>query len=151
MGIQPTDHFHGPQLHWTADVLQPAVANLFLVPNEGLPRVFGLRPSVSASMLPIVDRPLRLGETPAPFTSRSPSVATLGPSCTPNGQSGIGQKTNQRRKGSDVVIVQGCSLNRQLAGQRRRWESNPLKSCFAGSRLAVWLQRRISVLARNRT
>ena len=114
----------------------------FQVPNEGLPRVFGLRPSVSASMLPIVDWPLCLRETPAPFTSRSPGIATLGPSCTPNGQSGIGQKTSQRRKGSDVVIVQGCSLNRQLAGQRRRWESNPLESCFAGSRRTVWLQRR---------
>jgi hypothetical protein len=90
-------------------------------------------------------------QTPAPFTSRSPGVATLGPSCTPNGQSGIGQKTSQRRKGSDVVIVQGCSLNRQLAGQRRRWESNPLESCFAGSRRTVWLQRHWSVLARNRT
>ena len=103
-------------------------------------------------MLPIVDWPLCLGETPAPFTSRSPGIVTLGPSCTPNGQSGIGQKTSQRRKGSDVVIVQGCSLNRQLAGQRRRWESNPLESCFAGSRRTVWLQRhRFSVLARNRT
>jgi hypothetical protein len=123
----------------------------FQLPNEGLPRAFGLRPSVSASMLPIVDWPLRLGETPAPFTSRSPGVATLRPSCTPNGQSGNGQKTFQRRKGSDVVIVQGCSLNWQLGGQRRRWESNPLESCFAGSRRTVWLQRQFSVLARNRT
>ena len=64
----------------------------FQAPNEGLPRVFGLRPSVSANMPPIVDWPLRLRETPAPFTGWSPSVATLGPSCTPNGQSGIGQK-----------------------------------------------------------
>jgi hypothetical protein len=114
---------------------------VFRVPNEGLPRVCGLRSSVSASMLPIVDWPLRLGETPAPFTSRSPGVATLRPSCTPNGQSGNGQKTFQRKKGSDVVIVQRCSLKRQLAGQRRRWESNPLESCFAGSRRTVWLQR----------
>ena len=33
-----------------------------------------------------VDRPLRLNETPAPFTSRSPGIATLGPSCTPDRQ-----------------------------------------------------------------
>ena len=111
----------------------------------------GLRPSVSASMLPIVDWPLCLRKTLVPFTSRLPGIATLGPSCTPNGQSDFGQKTFQRRKGSDVVIVQGCSLNRQLAGQRRRWESNPLESCFADSRRTVWLQRHQSVLARNRT
>jgi hypothetical protein len=138
----PLTIFMVPQLHWTADVYSNRQSPVcFQLPNEGLPRVFGLRPSVSASMLPIVDWPLRLGETPAPFTSRSPGVATLRPSCTPNGQSGNGQKTFQRRKGSDVVIVQGCSLNRQLAGQRRRWESNPLESCFAGSRRTVWLQR----------
>ena len=36
--------------------------------------------------------------------------------------------------------------------KRRRWESNPLESCFAGSRRTVWLQRHhFSVLARNRT
>ena len=51
-----------------------------------------------------------------------------------------------------LVILQGCSLNPQLDGQRRRWESNPLECCFAGSRRTVWLQRhRFSVLARNRT
>ena len=33
-----------------------------------------------------VDRPAHLAETPAPFTSRSPDIATLGPSCTPNRQ-----------------------------------------------------------------
>jgi hypothetical protein len=50
-----------------------------------------------------------------------------------------------------LVILQGCSLNPQLDGQRRRWESNPLENCFAGSRRTVWLQRQLSVLARNRT
>jgi hypothetical protein len=35
-----------------------------------------------------VDWLLRLQETPAPFTSRSPGVATLGPSCTPDRQLG---------------------------------------------------------------
>src|SRR3954453_2703268 len=35
--------------------------------------------------------------------------------------------------------------------RRRRWVSNPLESCFAGSRRTVWLQRQSSVLARNRT
>src|SRR5262245_25941139 len=38
-----------------------------------------------------------------------------------------------------------------MLSKRRRWESNPLKSCFAGSRRTVWLQRHVSVLARNRT
>ena len=38
------------------------------------------RPSVPASNSLIVDWPLCLRETPAPFTSRSPDIATLGPS-----------------------------------------------------------------------
>ena len=49
--------------------------------------------------------------------------------------------------------VRRWSKRRQprLLFKRRRWESNPLKSCFAGSRRTVWLQRQLSVLARNRT
>ena len=39
----------------------------------------------------------------------------------------------------------------RLLSKRRRWESNPLECCFAGSRRTVWLQRQSSVLARNRT
>jgi hypothetical protein len=92
-GIQPPDHFHGPQLHWTADVLQPAVADLFFKrPTKVCRECLAYGRPCRRSMLPIVDWPLCLGETPAPFTSWSPSIATLGPSCTPNGQSGIDQK-----------------------------------------------------------
>ena len=40
------------------------------------------------AVLPTVDWPHRLRETPAPFTSRSPGIATLGPSCTPDRQLG---------------------------------------------------------------
>jgi hypothetical protein len=140
-GIQPPDH-----VVVASCTGRPMYSNrqsliYFQSSNEGLLRVFGLRPSVPASMLPIVDWLLCLGETPAPFTSWSPSVATLGPSCTPNGQSDIRLKTLQRRNGSDVFIISRCSLNWQSDGQRRRWESNPLESCFAGSRRTVWLQR----------
>ena len=36
--------------------------------------------------------------------------------------------TFQRRNSSDTVLfIKGCSPNRQLVGQRRRWESNPLR------------------------
>ena len=50
-----------------------------LLPNEGMPRV-AFAPAVPIGESPTVDWPLCLGETPAPFTSRSPGIATLGPS-----------------------------------------------------------------------
>ncbi len=43
---------------------------------------------ISKPRLLTVDWPLRLRETQAPFTSRSPGVATLGPSWIPGGQLG---------------------------------------------------------------
>ena len=49
----------------------------------------GVRPSVPAGVLLVVDRPLPLRETPAPFTSRSPDIATLGSSWTPSWQLGM--------------------------------------------------------------
>ena len=42
--------------------------------------------SVRFRLAPIVDWPHCLRETPAPFTSRSPDIATLGSSCNPNRQ-----------------------------------------------------------------
>jgi hypothetical protein len=39
-------------------------------------------------------------------------------------------KTVQRRFGSDLFIVSGCSPSRQLGSQRRRRESNPLKTAL---------------------
>ena len=63
----------------------------FRMPDEGLPGDafwrFG-RPFQRSKPL-AVDWPLHLRETPAPFTSRSPGIATLGPSCTPGRQSGL--------------------------------------------------------------
>ena len=47
---------------------------------------FRIRSSVISHEWLTVDRPAHLVETPAPFTSRSPDIATLGPSCTPNWQ-----------------------------------------------------------------
>ena len=48
---------------------------------------------------PIVDRPLCLRETPAPFTSRSPGIATLGPSCTPSRQLGNVVQLSKAQRG----------------------------------------------------
>jgi len=59
-----------------------------LLPNEGLPRV-ALVSTVRIGKSPTVDWPLHLGEIPAPFTSRLPGIATLGPSCTPSSQLGL--------------------------------------------------------------
>ncbi len=77
---------------------------------------------------PIVDWPLRLRETSAPLTSRSPGIATLGPSCTPSRQLGSCIKGHPTRVWfGHLSCKKRCSLNRQLDGQRRRWESNPLR------------------------
>lgn len=63
---------------------------LYSMPNEGLPRdatkQYG-RPCQRHESL-IVDRPVNLREITGPFTSRSPDIATLGPSCTPSWQLG---------------------------------------------------------------
>ena len=69
---------------------------------------------------PIVDRPLRLRETPAPFTSRSPGIATLGPSCTPSRQlsllfqKALNEVTSRRCSWHQVHSL-GCSPDRQLS------------------------------------
>ena len=95
---------------------------VFKKPNEGLPRAafqrYG-RPC-RRSKPPIVDRPVCLGETPAPFTSQSPGIATLGPSCTPSRQLGmLFQKAlnevSSRRCSWHQVHSLGCSPDRQLS------------------------------------
>lgn len=121
---------------------KPAVAMFFNMPNEDSPRVaFLLQPSASAARL-TVDWPLRLRETPAPFTSRSPGIATLGPSCTPSRQ--LRCLFRPSNEGMVRTSFSRCSLNRQLDGQKRRRESNPLGAALAATR-AVWLQRREKV------
>ena len=99
----------------------PAVA-VVLLPNEGLPRAafqrYG-RPCQQSRPL-TVDWPLRLRETPAPFTSRSPGIATLGPSCTPSRQLGmLFQKAlnevSSRRCSWHHVNSLGCSPDGQLS------------------------------------
>jgi hypothetical protein len=67
----------------------PAVAVVFKCPTKGCQELFVLRPSVPVTKSLAVDWPLRLREIPAPFTSRLPGIATLGPSCTPSRQLGI--------------------------------------------------------------
>ena len=78
----------------------PAVAVVSKCPTKGCQEVLSLRPSVPATKSPIVDRPLRLREIPAPFTSRSPGIATLGPSCTPSRQLGSVVKLSKPNEGS---------------------------------------------------
>jgi hypothetical protein len=73
----------GPDALDGPDVLQPAVAVVSFPkgPTKGCREPLSLRPSVSAAQGELtVDGPLRLRETPAPFTSRSPGIATSGPS-----------------------------------------------------------------------
>ena len=100
-----------------------------VVPNEGKPRTsvdYG-RPFRQQES-PIVDRFHCLRETPAPFTSRSPDIATLGPSWIPDGQLGMFCDLPTKKKAQTFFFSQRrCSPNRQLVGQRRRWESNPLR------------------------
>ena len=77
----------GPQTHWTSRMdSKPAVAAVFNVQRSIAESSFRFRPSVPATKLLVVDRRLRLRETPVPFTSRSPGIATLGPSWTPDRQ-----------------------------------------------------------------
>jgi len=77
----------------------PAVAVVSKCPTKGCQERCLLRPSVPATKSPIVDRPLRLREIPAPFTSRSPGIATLGPSCTPSRQLGSVVKLSKAQRG----------------------------------------------------
>lgn len=77
-----------------SDVLRPAVGPVFSC--NRCPTKCGrevclsaYRSSVSATHGKLtVDWPLHLRETPVPFTSRLPGIATLGPSCTPDRQLG---------------------------------------------------------------
>ena len=105
----------------------------------------------------IVDWPLHLRESPAPFTSRSPGIATLRPSWTPDRQWGLYfQTTFQRRKGSDVAHFQDVVRTGSWSVERRRWESNPLgpdqPAVGARSRLPCRLaQASMASPARQRT
>jgi hypothetical protein len=85
------------QTHWTEPMYsEPAVAVVFNAQRRVAKSVVYYGRPYQQPESPIVDRPLRLGETPAPFTSRSPGVATLGPSCTPS-----------RQLGSVFLVVKG--------------------------------------------
>jgi hypothetical protein len=85
------------------------------------------------------DRSHRLFQTPAPFTSRSPGIATLGPSWTPSRQ--LNPCKDRTAKGwfrsglVDVIRTGSCMARETPVGVEPTW------SCFAGSRRAVWLQR----------
>jgi len=83
-----------------ADVLRTGSRRCIQCPTKGCQERCLLRPSVPATKSPIVDRPLRLGETPASFTSRSPGVTTLGPSCTPCRQLGNVVQLSKPNEGS---------------------------------------------------
>ena len=88
-GIEPTNHDVVTRLTGRSRCTPNRQSPLCWCPTKGRQEVLSLRSSVPATKLPIVDWPLCLGETPAPFTSRSPGIATLGPSCTPSRQLGL--------------------------------------------------------------
>ena len=98
----------------------------------------GVRPSVPAGALLAVDRPLHLRETPAPFTSRSPDIATLGPSWTPDRQLSLFVDLPARLwfgcRSAHVIRIDSW-LVRDAGGNRTHFH------CFAGSCLAIGLQR----------
>jgi hypothetical protein len=85
-GIEPVIHRNKrrSQFLWTVIMYsEPAVAAVSSSkgPTKGCQELLSLRPSASAARGELtVDWPLRLRETSAPFTSRSPGIATLGPS-----------------------------------------------------------------------
>ena len=79
----------GLQTHWTELMYsEPAVAVVFNAQRRVAKRCFRHGRPYRRGEAPIVDRPLHLGETPAPLASRSPGITTLGPSCTPSRQLG---------------------------------------------------------------
>ena len=89
------------------NVLQPAVG-LFnmrsMAQRSCATSVFVTAFRIRGAFAPLtVDWPLCLRETLAPFTSRSPGVATLGPSCSPGRQLGCQSRPSNEVKGSDVV------------------------------------------------
>ena len=84
---------------------------------------------------------LVVGTGVEPVTSRftvwcSPSELTvpMPPHYMPCPEHALPTEPGQARRWSGDIVT---SLQK-----RRRWESNPLECCFAGSRRTVWLQRR---------
>ena len=72
----------------SASRLRCGIIKPFLLrPDEVVAR--GLLTAVRIRRGGLLTGPFVSGETPVPFTSRSPDFATLGPSCTPSRQSGL--------------------------------------------------------------
>ena len=59
-------------------------------------------------------------------------------------QSGIVIRPSNEEMVRTLVIVQRCSLNPAVGWSETPVGVEPTRSCFAGSRRAVWLQRRQS-------
>jgi hypothetical protein len=116
-----------------------AVAVVSKCPTKGCQERCLLRPSVPATKSPIVDRPLRLREIPAPFTSRSPGIATLGPSCTPSRQLGSVVKLSKaQRRIIETSLFggpgtpPGCSPDRQLGSSVRPSNEGMVRTSGSG-------------------
>jgi hypothetical protein len=129
----------------------PAVAAVFNAQRRITKRRFHYGRPYRRRELPIVDRPLCLGETPAPFASRSPGVTTLGPSCTPGRQLGYPSETPPEHNWFAPVITN--RRNRQRA-QRRFTETVPWAQvhslrCNPGRQLGHVLRPFDEVLART--
>jgi hypothetical protein len=87
-GIEPADRIAISRLTGRSHVFQPVIAVCFKKAQRSFAKRSRSRYGrlCQQTVLPTVDWPFHLGETPAPFTIRSPGIATLGPSCTPGRQ-----------------------------------------------------------------
>lgn len=101
VGLEPTTT--GSQTMYSKPAVNPCISDPTKVSRE---LSYDTIVRIRRTELRTVDRPHHLKEIPASFTSRSPGIATLGPSCTPNRQSDLMfEATNspQRRYCRDIV------------------------------------------------
>ena len=111
----------GRQTHWTEPMYsEPAVAVFQNAQRRVAKRCLRYGRPYRQLSRRLLTGPFISDETPAPFTSRSPGIATLGPSCTPSRQLGmLFQKAlnevSSRRCSWHQVRSLGCSPDRQLS------------------------------------
>lgn len=80
----------GRQTHWPEPMYsEPAVAVFQNAQRRVAKRCLCYGRPYRQRSRRLLTGPFISNKTPAPFTSRSPGIATLGPSCTPSRQSGL--------------------------------------------------------------
>ena len=100
VGLEPTTH--GFQIMYS----ESAVAVVFNAQRRVAKSCFRFGRPYQQELSLIVDRPVHLAETLGPFTSRSPGIATLGPSCTPGMQ--LGNVVWVVKRPNEVVVETSC-------------------------------------------